>query len=130
MADDIPGYGQSSILMGVTAGSGTVILESSEPFTWKAGASHVVGLRRPDGTVSGPWPAARVDDFRLYVHSLDFEPDVSWEIEPPHLLFGEATRWCYPVLITSIQPGDYSADVEAVNYDVRVYADDNNFAPN
>jgi hypothetical protein len=63
------------------------------------------------------------------VPSLDFEPDVSWDIEPPHLLFGETTRWCYPVLITSIAPGDYSADVEALNYDVRVYADDNNFAP-
>jgi hypothetical protein len=129
VADDIPGYGQSAILMGLTAGNGLVLLESSEPLTWKAGASHVVGLRRPDGTVSGPWPATRVDDFRLSVPLLDFEPDVSWDVEPPHLLFGETTRWCYPVLVTSIQPGDYSADVEAVNYDVRVYADDDNFAP-
>lgn len=130
VADDIPGYGQSAVLVGLTAGNGLVLLESSEPLTWKPGTSHVVGLRRPDGTVSGPWPAKRVDDFRLTVLALDFSPDLSWEIEPPHLLFGEATRWCYPVLITSIQPGDYSADVEAVNYDVRVYADDNNFAPN
>jgi hypothetical protein len=129
VADDIPGYGQSSLLLGITTGNGLVLLESSEPLTWKSGVSHVVGLRRPDGTVSGPWPATRVDDFRLTVPSLDFEPDVSWEIEPPHLLFGESTRWCYPVLITSIDPGDHSADVEAVNYDVRVYADDNNFAP-
>jgi hypothetical protein len=129
VADDIPGYGQSAVLVGLTAGNGLVLLESSEPLTWKDGASHVVGLRRPDGTVSGPWSAKRVDDFRLTVPALDFSPDLSWEIEPPHLLFGEATRWCYPVLITSIQPGDYSADVEAVNYDVRVYADDNNFAP-
>lgn len=130
VADDIPGYGQSSILMDVTSGSGSVVLESSEQLTWKSGVSHVVGLRRPDGTVSGPWPATRVDDFRLSVPSLDFEPDVSWGIDPPHFLFGESTRWCYPVLITSIGPGDHSADVEAVNYDPRVYADDDNFADN
>lgn len=130
VADDIPGYGQSSILLDVTPGSGSVILESSEVLTWKSGASHVVGLRRPDGTVSGPWAATRVDDYRLSVPSLDFEPDLSWDIDPPHLLFGESTRWCYPVLITSIDPGDHSADVEAVNYDPRVYADDDNFADN
>lgn len=129
VADDIPGYGQSSILMDATSEGGHVLLESSEPLVWKAGASHVVGLRRPDGTVSGPWPATRVDDFTVSVPSLDFEPDVSWGIEPPHMLFGETTRWCYPVLITSIDPGDHSADVEAVNYDPRVYADDDNFAP-
>jgi hypothetical protein len=129
-ADDIPGYGQSSVLMGLTFGNGLVLLESSEPLVWKAGVSHVVGLRRPDGSVSGPWPATRVDDFRLTIPSLDFSPELSWEIEPPHLLFGESTRWCYPVLVTSIDPGDYSAEMEAVNYDVRVYTDDNNFAPN
>jgi hypothetical protein len=130
VADDIPGYGQSSILMGVTSGNGLVLLESSEPLTWKSGVSHVVAIRRPDGSVSGPWPATRLDDFRITVPSLDFEPDASWDIEPPHLLFGESTRWCYPVLITSIDPGDHSADVEAVNYDPRVYADDDNFADN
>lgn len=128
-ADDIPGYGQSAVLLGLTTGNGLVLLESSEPLAWKDGATHVVGLRRPDGTVSGPWAAKRVDDFRLTIPALDFSPDLSWEIEPPHLLFGEATRWCYPVLVTSIAPGDHSADVEAVNYDVRVYADDDNFAP-
>ena len=130
VADDIPGYGQSSILMGVTNGNGLVLLESSEPLSWTLGAAHSVAVRRPDGSVSGPWPATRVDDFRLTVSSLDFEPDDSWDIEPPHLLFGESTRWCYPVLITSIEPGDHSADVEAVNYDPRVYADDDNAADN
>jgi hypothetical protein len=130
VADDVPGYGTTAILEDFTSGSGPVILTSSEDFTWKTGASHVVALRRPDGTLSGPWPAFRIDNFRLAIPSLDFDPDLSWEIDPPHLLFGESTRWCYPVLITSIDPGDHSADVEAVNYDPRVYADDDNFADN
>ena len=129
VADDIPGYGQSAILADYTAGEGPVILESTERFEWIEGASHVVALRRPDGSLSGPWAASMIDEFRLAIPALDFVPDLSWEIELPHLLFGETTRWCYPVLVTSIEPGDHSADVEAVNYDPRIYADDDNFAP-
>lgn len=129
VADDIPGYAQSAILEDLTEGAGPVILQSSEPFVWEVGESHVIALRRPDGSLSGPWPASRITDYRIAVPSIDFDPDLSWDTEPPHLLFGTSTRWCYPVLITSIDPGDYSADMEAVNYDARVYADDNNFAP-
>lgn len=128
-ADDIPGYGQSSVLIDFQVGNSLTLLQSSEPLTWEEGASHVVGLRKPDGTISGPWPATRVDDTRLTVPGLDFEPDLSWDIEPPYLLFGTTTRWCYPILIESIVPDDFTTDVEAVNYDVRVYADDDNFAP-
>ena len=58
------------------------LTENSKLLTWKSGVSHVVVLRRPVGTVNEPWSAARVDDFRLTVPSLDFEPDVSWDIEP------------------------------------------------
>jgi hypothetical protein len=58
----------------------------------------------------------------MTVPALDFEPDTSWSIEPPHLLFGPLNRWSYPVLITSISPsGDSGASVQAVNYDARVY---------
>lgn len=129
VADDVPGYGQSAIMLDFTDGEGPVIIESSEPLVWESGASHVIALRRPDGTVSGPWPASRISEYRVAVPVIDFDPDLSWDIEPPHLLFGTSTRWCYPVLVTSIDPGDNSADMEAVNYDVRVYADDDNFAP-
>ncbi|WP_144180235.1 MULTISPECIES: host specificity factor TipJ family phage tail protein [unclassified Pseudomonas] len=128
-SDDIPGYGQSSLLIDFQEGNDLTLLESSEPLPWEEGASHVVGLRRPDGTLSGPWPATRVDETRLTVPQLDFVPDLSWDIEPPHLQFGTTTRWSYPILIDSIKYKDFTADVEAVNYDVRVYADDDNFAP-
>lgn len=128
-SDDIPGYGQSSLLIDLQEGNDLTLLESSEPLPWEEGANHVVGLRRPDGTLSGPWPATRVDETRLTVPQLDFVPDLSWDIEPPHLQFGTTTRWSYPILIDSIKYKDFTADVEAVNYDVRVYADDDNFAP-
>lgn len=125
VSDDVPGYGQTSLLVGFTAGNGLVLLESSEPLDWSAGGIHVVALRRPDGTLSGPYTATRVDDYRLTVPSLDFSPDTSWVIEPPHIQFGPLNRWSYPVLVTSISPrGTTSATVEAVGYNAEVYLDD------
>lgn len=125
VSDDVPGYGQTSLLVGFTAGNGLVLLESSEPLDWSVGGPHVAALRRPDGTLSGPYTATRVDDYRFTVASLDFAPDTSWEIEPPHIQFGPLNRWSYPVLVTSISPrGTTSATVEAVGYNAEVYLDD------
>ncbi|MEX5450914.1 host specificity factor TipJ family phage tail protein [Stutzerimonas stutzeri] len=126
LQDDVPGYGQSALMLSYDNG----IIESSEPFDWSAGGAHVVGIRRPDGTLSGPYAATRIDDYRLSISGLDFEPDTSWSIEPPHLLFGPVNRWSYPALITSISPsGTDGASVEAVNYDPRVYSYDNATPP-
>ncbi len=126
LQDDVPGYGQSAIMLSYDNG----IIESSEPFDWSAGGAHVVGIRRPDGTLSGPYAATRIDDYRLSISGLDFEPDISWSIEPPHLLFGPVNRWSYPALITSISPsGTDGASVEAVNYAPEVYTYDNATPP-
>jgi hypothetical protein len=127
LADDVPGYAQSSILEAYAASGGGFILVSSEPFDWSAGGGHVVSIRRQDGTLSGPYTATRIDDYRLSIPSLDFVPDTTWTVEPPHLLFGPLNRSSYPVLITDISPsGQVGASVKAVNYDARVYADDDN----
>lgn len=126
LQDDVPGYGQSALMLSYDSG----IIESSEPFDWSAGGAHVVGIRRPDGTLSGPYAATRIDDYRLSITGLDFEPDTSWSIEPPHLLFGPVNRWSYPALITSISPsGTDGASVEAVNYAPEVYAYDDATPP-
>lgn len=130
IGDDVPGYGQSAILESIAPMGGAQLLVSSEPFDWSAGGPHMVAIRKPDGILSGPYVATRVDDFRLTIPSIDFVPDTSWQIEPPHLLFGTVNRWSYPVLISDISPsGNVGADVTATNYDVRVYADDDNEAP-
>ncbi|WP_130872433.1 host specificity factor TipJ family phage tail protein [Pseudomonas bubulae] len=126
VADDVPGYGQSSILLSVEAVPGGIALESTEPFDWSAGGPHVIALRRQDGTLSGPWPAAHVDDYRVSVNSLDFDPDTSWDPEPPHLLFGPVNRWSYPTLVTVVNPSSGgNVTVEGMPYDARVYQYDN-----
>lgn len=128
LADDVPGYGQSSMLRAIAAVSGGYVLTLSEPMTWKSGASHVIGLRRPDGTLCGPFPAARIDDYRAKIFgSLDFSPiTAASSTEPTHALFGTSARWSYPALITEITPHGDSVDVTAANYDARIYADDDN----
>ncbi|MDT4820781.1 hypothetical protein FQZ97_539280 [compost metagenome] len=126
LQDDVPGYGQSALMLAYDSG----IIESSEPLDWSAGGAHVIGIRRPDGTLAGPYAATRIDDYRLSIVGLDFEPDTSWSIEPPHLLFGPVNRWSYPALITSISPsGTDGASVEAVNYAPEVYTYDNATPP-
>jgi len=126
VADDVPGYGQSSILLSVEAVPGGIALESTEPFDWSAGGPHVIALRRQDGTLSGPWLATQVDDYRVSVSSLDFDPDTSWDPEPPHLLFGPVNRWSYPTLVTVVNPSSGgNVTVEGMPYDARVYQYDN-----
>lgn len=131
---DVPGYfGQSAILTGFQQSGDGYVMRSSEPLDWSAGGAHVIALRRPDGTVSGPYYASRIDDYRFFIiGSVDFVPDLSWNnnIDPPHLLFGAIQTWAYKILVTSVSPrGTTSAAVEAVGYDERVYLDDDSLAP-
>lgn len=127
--DGIPGYGQSALLERIEAVGGGAMLHVSEPLKWEAGQSHVVAYRRPDGTLAGPWPAAPgIDDYSVIADVPQPWPVVTLKMEPPHVYFGTAERWAFPALITDIKPqGMESASVTATNYDVRVYADDDNF---
>lgn len=131
LSDDVPGYGQSSILRSITTISGGYQLRVSEPMAWTDGVSHVAGLRRTDGTLCGPFAATRVDDYTMNISgSLDFTPiTAASSIEPTHVIFGTTTTWSYPVLVTEITPNGDNVEVKAVNYDARIYADDDNFAP-
>lgn len=130
LLDDVPGYGQSAILEDYAVMGAGAVLRSSEPLDWSEGGAHVVGLRRPDGTLSGPFTATRIDDYRLTIaEQPDFTPDLSWTIEPPHIYFGPLIRWNYPALITEVSPSGNGCSVSAINYDARVYADDDNSPP-
>lgn len=129
---DIPGYGQSALLLGYLVQGLIAVLTSSEPLDWSAGGAYAVAIRRQDGTLSGPYAATRIDDYRLSIPLPDFTPDTDWEnnLEPPHLLFGPVTTWIYRVLVTSVSPkGIEEASVEAVGYDERVYLSDDALAP-
>lgn len=124
-----PGTGQSSYLEAYVTAGGVSMLTSARPLDWSRPGQHKVAVRRLDGTVSGPYEAERVDDYNLRIQAaLDFEPDFSGEWLYPVIQFGHEDAWCYPAIIEDVTPrGTRTCTVKAVNYDARVYADDDNF---
>lgn len=129
VADDAPKRCQSAILLAFeVTGSGT-LLTSSEPLDFSAGGEHRIGVRKLDGTLSGPWTATQVDQYTVRVDALDFTPEVDGPLEPPHILFGPASRWAYPVLVTSSDPANGNTAMKGMPYDARVYTYDDQSPP-
>ena len=129
VTSDTPGECQSALLMDVQPVIGGLILESSEPLDWSAGGAHKIGVRRLDGTLSGPYPATQIDDYSVKVDGLDFTPEFILGLDPPHLLFGPADKWAYPVLVTSAAPSNGGISMKGMPYDARVYTYDHATAP-
>jgi len=131
--DDLPRYGQSSIMKSIQdVGGGDAKITVTEPMDWSdVGASYVVAYRRPDGTVVGPFAATMGADEYQIIAAIPLPwPDLAARQEPPHVYFGTTENWCFPALITSIRPsGLLSASVTATNYDERVYQYDNATPP-
>ncbi|WP_444927189.1 host specificity factor TipJ family phage tail protein [Microbulbifer sp. TRSA002] len=122
LADDIPGYSQTGRVLAV---SGREITLDAD-LEWGSG-THFLALRKPDGKLSGLYTATVTDSANVIAidTDLDFAPVLDGSMEPPLFMFGEANRWSYPALITDIKPsGTERVSMTAVNYDERVYLDD------
>lgn len=131
LSDDVPGYGQSSVVIGWEPDTVGGVLTVSEPMHWVDGADHVVALRRPDGTACGPIAATQgADEYEIVIaEDIDFDIVIDGPEEPTHIIFGTLTTWSYPALITDIAPSGETVDVSAVKYDARMYEDDDNEPP-
>jgi len=130
VADDAPKRCQSAILLDFVVTEPSTFLMSSEPLDFSAGGEHLIGVRKLDGTLSGPWVATQIDQYQVRVAALDFTPEVDGPLEPPHILFGPAARWAYPTLITSSDPGtNGNVAMKGMPYDARVYTYDDQFPP-
>lgn len=126
-----PGQGQSAYLEGYFNYGSSSMLQVSEALDWSRPGVYMIAVRRKDGSVSGPHIATRIDDYSLTIPTpLDFEPDFSGEWMDPVIQFGLSENWCLPAIIEDIAPkGTRTCNVKAVNYDARVYDDDDNFPP-
>lgn len=132
LADDVPLYGRSALLLAVEVEGDDVHLQSSEPFDWQEGESYVIAWRRTDGSLAGPYPAQRgdADDHVVAQMGSDPAPVIYSDMEPPHLLWGTTERWCYQAIVEDVEPeGFESVTLRALNYDARVYAYDDALAP-
>lgn len=130
LADDVPGYGRSALLLDVSEEGGDVHLLSSEPFDWQEGESYVIAWRMPDGTLAGPFPAQRGDSDDHVISQMTDVPTIYPDAEPPHLLWGTTERWSYRAIVEDVEPNGFeSVTLRALNYDPRVYAYDDATAP-
>jgi hypothetical protein len=129
VAGNVPGTCQSAQIEEVDAVSGGFIITSTEPLDWSAGGAHKIGFSRPDGTLSGPYPATQVDEYQVLIADLDFAPDTSHDINLPQILFGPSGKWAYPVLVTKSDPSNGNVSMKGMPYDARVYTYDNATAP-
>ena len=131
LVDDIPGFGQSALLTGISNVGGQARLEVTEPLRWDGADPYVVAFRRPDGTLAGPWPATQgVSAYEVQAPIPVGEwPQIKLP-EPPHVYFGPVTRWSFPAIVKKVSPsGTDGASVQCVNYDARLFDDDNNAPP-
>lgn len=123
---------QSAIMYQIYQRGAATVIVSSEPLRWKTGSSHVVAFRRPDGSLAGPFPATQGNtEYELRTNIPESEwPTINLKQEPPHIYFGPEDAWQWPALIRNVRPSANNAcSVQAVNYDARIYADDDNQPP-
>jgi len=129
ITDGIPSQPQSGL---VEAVSGNLVTLDKE-VNWSSG-THYIGFRLPSGALSGPFVATQVSDTQVSVTgtlpALYTRLDGTYQI-PTVWLFGPSSDWVVQALVTSIRPGPEAdgsptVDIEAVNYDSRVYLDDDN----
>jgi hypothetical protein len=112
--------------------AGTVYtLQSKVTFT--AGVDNWIGLRKPDGSLSGPYLCTQIDDYNVNIAAaLDFTPDVDGPADPPLFKLGTLAEWHTPVIVRKVSPGtpdetgSIPVGVDAVIYDERVFAEDDN----
>ena len=126
LVPDVPDFGQSAIVVGVQGRE----ITSSEPLAWQDGRSHVIAWRNPNGSLSGPYAATRIDDNVLQVAGTAPMPTPTLAMEPPHLYFGTLEEWAFPAIVKAVKPqSEHSVEIQAVNYDARIFADDDNLPP-
>lgn len=121
VSHDMPQWGQVAEVRDHDANN--YILTVSEHLTFTPGLAHYIGLRRADGTVSGPWRAKHISAYQIsYNGPLDFELYTGLDEERTHLVFGPAETWRQPALVVSVRPRDlYTVEIICINEDVSVH---------
>jgi hypothetical protein len=139
LCDDLPNFGQFGEVVDwqVVRNSNDELVAQitvDRDLEWTVGDTHYMTIRRHDGTGNGPFVAEKVSNRVVMLSGqLDFIPNLTGQIEPPLWLFGDATRYSEPAVITSITPNvnneTTKCSVKATNYVADMFKDDNNLPP-
>lgn len=121
---DLPQWGQHAEV--VAWDEPTLTLTLSEPMNWDSG-SHYIGLRRRDGSLSGPYEVTAGDSlYKVVMSELpDFEPYTGQEEERTHITFGWGETWRQLARVLSVRPRDeYTVELVCINEDSSVHTAD------
>lgn len=121
---DLPQWGQHAEVVAWDSATNTLTL--SEPMNWGSG-THYVGLRRRDGSVSGPYVVtAGTTAYKLAMAvAPDFTPYTGQEEERTHITFGWGETWRQLARVIAVRPKDeYTVELTCVNEDESVHTAD------
>jgi len=127
--DDIPGNGQTALVVGYSQAGGVATLELDRALDWSGLSAPRALVRDHEGQSTGVLAPARITDRSLTVPqaSLGFTPVTDWSIEPCRLTLCESTRTGYDMSIVQINPDDrLKTTIKAVEYSDDYYQDDDN----
>lgn len=122
VSHDVPAWGQQAEVLDWRPSDRWLRL--SEPLAWSTG-THYAALRRPDGSVAGPYaatPGAGPAELHLG-ETPDFEPETGAGRARTHIAFGPADRWAALAKVAAVRPrGLHEVELEAVVEDASVHA--------
>jgi len=130
IAHDRPLWGTSGEVVAYNAGTKTLTL--SEPVEFESG-SHYVGLRKRDGSFSGPWEVTAGATAFEVIHvdaALDFTPDTGADREKTYFSFGMGDAHRRLARVISIKPRNTTTvEIVAINEDAAVHTADSGATP-
>lgn len=123
VSHDLPRWAQGGMVLSVD-GSRTVLALSQEV---TVAAGYVIGLRKKDGTLAGPYAVSAGTDAAHVVLGSAL-PDLFYfdgAHEGPMFLLGPSAEWSKLCVVTGLRPGDDdTVEVQSVPYDGRLFDGD------
>lgn len=106
-------------------------LSLANEVTMVDGEDYYIGVRKLDGTISGPYSCTLIDSQTvLLADDLDFVPTFDDATDPPFYSLGTASEWATPVVAQKIVPSNTNkTSLTFVAYDERIFDYDEAVAP-
>ena len=107
------------------------LLTLSSSVMFEEDETYYIGVRKLDGTISGPYPCTQVDEYTVLLNDdLDFVPEFYAATDPPMYAFGTSEQWSTPVVVQKITPSNSNkTSLSFIAYDERIFDYDAAVAP-
>lgn len=102
----------------------TRVIEVRDDLEALEGVEYRVGIRKPDGKVSGPYPCQLTSDgdIQLVDDALDFVPRFYESIDNPYYLYGSVDDWAVLATVDKVShEGGKDTSVTLLKYDERLF---------